>query len=138
YAYEHRVGDAHLVAPALAIESVAAGGGSICWFDGQRLRVGPKSAGAAPGPACYGAGGPLTLPDVHLLLGRLVPDRFAIPIAPARAGEALAGLRAAVQAAGGEAPTDEALLGGLLDIANERMADAIRQVSLRLGFDPAD
>ncbi len=86
YLFEHRVGDAHLVAPALAIESVAAGGGSICSYDGIQLRVGPESAGAWPGPACYGAGGPLTLTDVNLLLGRLDPGRFEIPTRSDRGG----------------------------------------------------
>src|SRR4029077_2805909 len=73
YTFEHQVGDAHLVAPALAIESVAAGGGSICAFETRRMRGGPPRPGASPGPACYGAGGPLTLTDVNLLLGRLDP-----------------------------------------------------------------
>jgi len=54
YAFEHHVGDAHLAAPALAIESVAAGGGSVCWLDGERLRVGPRSAGAARGRRAMG------------------------------------------------------------------------------------
>ncbi|MEM1182907.1 MAG: hydantoinase/oxoprolinase family protein, partial [Acidobacteriota bacterium] len=71
YRFEHRVGDAEVAAPSLAIETVAAGGGSICRIEGQQLKVGPQSAGAHPGPACYGAGGPLTLTDVNLLLGRL-------------------------------------------------------------------
>ena len=93
YLFEHRVGDAHLVAPALAIESVAAGGGSVCGFDGVQLKVGPESAGAWPGPACYGAGGPLTLTDVNLILGRLDPDRFEIPLDPAAALRALDALR---------------------------------------------
>src|SRR5690606_38574134 len=61
YRFEHTVAGAKLVAPALAIETVAAGGGSICEFADDRLRVGPRSAGADPGPACYGAGGPLTI-----------------------------------------------------------------------------
>ena len=134
YLFEHRVGDAHLVAPALAIESVAAGGGSICAFDGVQLKVGPESAGAWPGPACYGAGGPLTLTDVNLILGRLDPDRFEIPLDPAAAGRALEALRSRM----GEAdPGPEAALAGLLDIANERMAEAIRSISLRRGYDPA-
>ena len=90
YRFETRVGDARLLAPALAIETVAAGGGSICSLAGGRLRVGPRSAGAQPGPACYGAGGPLTLTDVNLLLGRLEPARLQIPIVPA-AAEAAAG-----------------------------------------------
>jgi 5-oxoprolinase (ATP-hydrolysing) len=167
YLFEHRVGDAHLVAPALAIESVAAGGGSICSFGGGRLRVGPESAGARPGPACYGAGGPLTLTDVNLLLGRLAPDRFEIPLDPAAAERAAASLMAALVALGSDAaapadspgaepvlgapparttplppradsPAAEPVLEGLLAIANERMAEAIRGISLRRGYDPAE
>lgn len=134
YLFEHRVGDAHLVAPALAIESVAAGGGSICSFDGAQLKVGPESAGAWPGPACYGAGGPLTLTDVNLILGRLDPDRFEIPLDPAAAERALAGVRRAM---GDSDPGPEAVLAGFLDIANERMAEAIRSISVRRGYDPA-
>ncbi|MEA2600239.1 MAG: hypothetical protein QOF89_1231 [Acidobacteriota bacterium] len=134
YLFEHRVGDAHLVAPALAIESVAAGGGSICSFDGIQLKVGPESAGAWPGPACYGAGGPLTLTDVNLILGRLDPGRFEIPLDPKAAEAALAGMRAAM---GERDPGSEAVLAGLLEIADERMAEAIRAISLRRGYDPA-
>ncbi|HEX3551797.1 MAG TPA: hydantoinase/oxoprolinase family protein [Thermoanaerobaculia bacterium] len=134
YLFEHRVGDAHLVAPALAIESVAAGGGSICSFDGAQLKVGPESAGAWPGPACYGAGGPLTLTDVNLILGRLDPERFEIPLNPAAAAVVLARLRTAM---GERDPGPEAVLAGLLEIADERMAEAIRGISLRRGYDPA-
>ncbi|HXU46620.1 MAG TPA: hydantoinase/oxoprolinase family protein [Thermoanaerobaculia bacterium] len=134
--FEHRVGDAHLVAPALAIETVAAGGGSICSVAGAgreaQLKVGPESAGAHPGPACYGAGGPLTITDVNLLLGRLDPGRFGIPIDVAAAQERAAEVAAH---AGGEI---EALLEGYLEIANERMADAIRRISVGRGFDPAE
>jgi len=135
YLFEHRVGDAHLVAPALAIESVAAGGGSICSFDGAQLKVGPESAGAWPGPACYGAGGPLTLTDVNLILGRLDPERFEIPLVPAAASAVLARLRKEM---GERDPGPEAVLAGLLEIADERMAEAIRGISLRRGYDPAD
>lgn len=139
YVYEHQVGDAHLVAPALAIETVAAGGGSVCSFDGHRLAVGPHSAGADPGPACYGAGGPLTVTDVNLLLGRLDSERFGIPIDLAAARRSARHF--AEQVAGGDGAADSAiepLLAGLLAIANERMADAIRSISLRLGYDPED
>jgi 5-oxoprolinase (ATP-hydrolysing) len=132
YLFEHRVGAAQLVAPALAIESVAAGGGSICAFDGVQLGVGPESAGAWPGPACYGAGGPLTLTDVNLILGRLDPDRFEIPLDPAAAERALEAILARMT------EPREAVLGGFLEIANERMAEAIRGISLRRGYDPAD
>ncbi len=166
YLFEHRVGDAHLVAPALAIESVAAGGGSICAYRGGRLLVGPESAGARPGPACYGAGGPLTLTDVNLLLGRLAPERFEIPLDPDAAAGAAAALVASLEqgaagklgqnernagelgqsaapAGAGPGPAvggagGESLLAGLLDIANERMAEAIRGISVRRGYDPAE
>ncbi|MCY3930209.1 MAG: hydantoinase/oxoprolinase family protein [Acidobacteria bacterium] len=132
YNFEFRVGDAVVVAPALAIETVASGGGSICRVDHGQLKVGPASAGARPGPACYGAGGPLTITDVNLLLGRIDPTAFGLPIdvaaAERRATEVLAGL-------GG---VDEQLLGGFLAIANERMADAIRRISISRGYDPTD
>ena len=138
YVWEHRVGGAHLLAPALAIESVAAGGGSICALDANGLRVGPQSAGARPGPACYGAGGPLTLTDVNLLLGRLDPERFGIPLLPAAARERLEALCRELEAAQGGAVAAEGLLEGLVAIADERMADAIRGISLRRGYDPAE
>ncbi|MFP3939456.1 MAG: hydantoinase/oxoprolinase family protein [Thermoanaerobaculia bacterium] len=138
YLFEHRVGDARLLAPALAIETVAAGGGSICRFDAGRLLVGPESAGADPGPACYGNGGPLTLTDVNLLLGRLDPARFGIPVDRRAAEERRAELVRAVAGARGEAPEPEGLLAGCLEIADERMADAVRRISLRRGYDPSD
>jgi 5-oxoprolinase (ATP-hydrolysing) len=138
YVWEHEVGGARIVAPALAIESVAAGGGSICAFDAQGVRVGPESAGASPGPACYGAGGPLTVTDCNLLLGRLDPARFAIPVDSAPAAAAADALAARVRESTGEAVDRQALLAGLIDIADERMADAIRGISLRRGYDPSE
>ena len=137
YVFEHRIADAHLVAPALAIESVAAGGSSICWFDGDRIRVGPQSAGADPGPACYGAGGPLTLTDVNLLLGRIEPSLFQIPINGEAAEAALHEFLERLEQAGRPGRRQD-VLRGLLAIADERMADATRQVSLRRGYDPAE
>ena len=100
---------------------------------------GPESAGAHPGPACYGAGGPLTLTDVNLLLGRLAPARFAIPIdaEPGPPGPRGA-CRGRLREETGEAADPDELLEGFLEIANERMADPIRAVSLRRGYDPAD
>ena len=138
YQFEHRVADVRLVAPALAIESVAAGGGSICTFIDGRLEVGPHSAAAVPGPACYGAGGPLTLTDVNLLLGRLDPRRFEIPISCADAQHALDELCRAIAQQTGRSQERDALLEGFLEIANDRMADAIAEVSLRRGYDPGD
>lgn len=138
YVFEHQVGDARLVAPALAIETVAAGGGSICAYDGYRLRVGPESAAADPGPACYGAGGPLTLTDINLLLGYLDACRFAIPISPKHARSRFEKIADAVYKQTGDRAEKDVLLQGFLDIANERMADAIRRVSVRKGYDPQE
>ena len=138
YVFEYEVGDAHLAATALAIESVAAGGGSICWFDGYRLRVGPESAAAQPGPACYSAGGPLTLTDVNLLLGRLDPRRFEIPVSAGPALARLAELIETIKKQRVEKIDKDALLQGFLDIADERMADAIRRVSVRKGYNPQE
>ncbi|MHC4140551.1 MAG: hydantoinase/oxoprolinase family protein, partial [Planctomycetota bacterium] len=141
YQFEHRVGGSggvRLVAPALAIETVAAGGGSVCTFADEALRVGPESASAVPGPASYGAGGPLTLTDVNLLLGRLDPERFEIPISLEPAEAMLDRVCDAVARQRGERPAPEGLLEGFLDIANERMGDAIAEVSLRRGYDPRD
>jgi 5-oxoprolinase (ATP-hydrolysing) len=138
YVWEHAVGDARLVAPALAIESVAAGGGSICRLDADGLRVGPESAGATPGPACYGAGGPLTVTDANLVLGRLDPERFGIPIDVEAARSRAEALLGELAERTGERPAIEPLLSGLLVLADERMADAIRRISLRKGYDPAE
>jgi 5-oxoprolinase (ATP-hydrolysing) len=138
YVFEHEVGGVHLASPALAVETVAAGGGSICHLDGDRLKVGPASAGARPGPACYGAGGPLTLTDVNLLLGRLDPGRFGIPLVPGEAATRATTLRDELARRTGERLETDALLAGFLEIANERMADAIRAVSERRGYDPGD
>ncbi|MDP6307176.1 MAG: hydantoinase B/oxoprolinase family protein, partial [Verrucomicrobiota bacterium] len=134
YKYEHRVGRARVIAPVLAIETVAAGGGSICGFNGDELFVGPESAGANPGPACYGAGGPLTITDVNLLLGRLDPAQFGIPL---NVNAAQLSLDQVLQSIPEPTPEQD-LLFGFLDIANERMADAVRKISIREGYDPSD
>ncbi|MEX0324367.1 MAG: hydantoinase B/oxoprolinase family protein [Puniceicoccaceae bacterium] len=128
-----QVGKARILTPALPIETVAAGGGSICGFKDGRLFVGPESAGADPGPASYGAGGPLCLTDIHLLLGRIDPKGFSIPI---RLEDARMRLDE-VMAQAGESDW-QALARGFLAIATERMAHAIRQVTLRDGEDPSE
>lgn len=129
YQSEQRVGAARILARSVKIETVAAGGGSICRVEQDRVRVGPESAGAMPGPACYGCGGPLTITDVNLLLGRLDPGGFQIPIS-LKAAE-LASLKLC-----GKREND-AWFAGLLQLANERMAQAIRQISVRDGYDPS-
>ncbi|MGY8695702.1 MAG: hydantoinase/oxoprolinase family protein, partial [Verrucomicrobiia bacterium] len=98
------------------------------------LRVGPASAGAFPGPACYGAGGPLTITDVNLLLGRLDPSKFGIPVFPEKSAARFRELVEAVEEATGESIGESDVLLGLIGIANERMADAIRGISLREGY----
>jgi 5-oxoprolinase (ATP-hydrolysing) len=137
YVFSHQVGPVELAVPALAIETVAAGGGSICRVEQGRLAVGPQSAGAMPGPASYGAGGPLTLTDVNLLLGRLVAERFPIPIDLEAAETRFKELRLELEAVDRGAGSDEEILEGLLRIADERMAEAIRHISVRKGIDPA-
>jgi 5-oxoprolinase (ATP-hydrolysing) len=136
YVFSHRVGPVELAVPALAIETVAAGGGSICRVEQGRLAVGPQSAGAMPGPASYGAGGPLTLTDVNLLLGRLIAERFPIPIDLRAAKSRFGELRRELDEAGRGSGSDEEILEGLLRIADERMAEAIRHISVRKGVDP--
>ncbi len=138
YRYELEVGDARINSPAIAIETVAAGGGSICGFDGYKLTVGPESAGAYPGPACYGAGGPLTITDVNLLLGRLDTGQFGIPVFREHAEKSLGELLEEIAEKTGERRKSRDILSGFIDIANEIMAGAIRKISLARGYDPAD
>ena len=136
YRFSHRVGEVELEAPCLALETVAAGGGSICRFETGQLRVGPESAGARPGPACYGAGGPLTLTDVNLLLGRLRGGRLPIPVRADLSWSVLEDVRRAMGTAAPEEP--ERLLEGFRRLADERMAEAIRRISVAEGYDPSE
>jgi 5-oxoprolinase (ATP-hydrolysing) len=138
YRFVQRVGGMELMAPSVAIETVAAGGGSICQWTPQGLRVGPESAGSEPGPACYGKGGPLTVTDVNLLMGRFDAQLAPIPLDVAAAERALAGLLAEVAEATEERVTGEVLLRTLLQLAIEHMADAIRRISVAEGYAPKD
>ncbi len=130
--------------PMLAINTVAAGGGSILQFDGTRLRVGPSSAGAAPGPCAYGSGGPLTVTDANVQLGRLVPSQFPRLFGPdgdAALDDGAVRDRferlACEVAAATDTPADaDALAEGFLRIAVDNMANAIREISVRRGQDP--
>ncbi len=138
YRFTTTINDFTLQLPSLAVETVAAGGGSICQFDTRQgqLRVGPESAGASPGPACYGAQGPLTLTDVNLLLGKLHPAQFGIPIFSERAQSALRVVIDQIAAQTGSRPDETSVLQGFERIADEAMAGAIRKISVARGFDP--
>jgi 5-oxoprolinase (ATP-hydrolysing) len=128
-----------VVTPMLAIETVAAGGGSVCGFDGVKLFVGPQSAGADPGPACYGRGGPLTVTDVNLFLGKIIPDRFPFALDRGAVGRRLAELCDRVASSPlGRSYSPIELAQGFVDIANTTMARAIRKISVARGYDPAD
>ncbi|WP_338501039.1 hydantoinase B/oxoprolinase family protein [Sphingomonas kaistensis] len=140
-AEESLVAGVRVRAPMMQIHTVAAGGGSICRFDGMRFRVGPESAGAQPGPACYRAGGPLTVTDCNLVLGRIVPELFPAVFGPGgdqpldRAAS-LARIEGVRQAAGGSLSAEE-VAAGFLAIANENMVAAIRKISVARGHDVA-
>ncbi|MGQ8335454.1 hydantoinase B/oxoprolinase family protein [Sunxiuqinia sp. A32] len=136
YRFELEVGDSQINSSSISIETVAAGGGSICGFDGYKLFVGPESASAFPGPACYGAGGPLTITDVNLLLGRLDASRFSIPVFPEKAEQCLTDLMIQIEDKSGTKQSREQILYGFIDIANEIMAGAIRKISISKGYDP--
>ena len=135
--YEGRVGPHPVRLPMLDIHTVGAGGGSIAYLDlGGALRVGPRSAGAEPGPVCYARGGrEPTVTDANLICGRMLADRFLggrIRLDAAAAERALSGL--ATQA-GLEAL---ALAEGVLEVANVLMARALRVISVERGFDPRE
>jgi 5-oxoprolinase (ATP-hydrolysing) len=138
------VAGVRLTAPMLQIHTVAAGGGSMCFFDGARLRVGPQSAGSNPGPACYRRGGPLTVTDCNVLLGRVRPEFFPAIFGP-RGDERLDAqvvvrkfdtLCDEVLAATGRRLSREEAAEGFIAIANQHMAEAIRKISIQRGYDP--
>jgi 5-oxoprolinase (ATP-hydrolysing) len=134
YRFTQNVAGMQLLAPCVAIETVAAGGGSICRWTPQGLEVGPDSAGSDPGPACYGRGGPLTITDVNALLGRFDPARAPIPLDLDASRQRLRELTQACEGA----LTEEEILNGCLRLAVEHMADAIRRISVAEGYDPRD
>lgn len=137
--FEAEKAGVRIVAPMMAIETVAAGGGSVCRFDGVKLVVGPDSAGADPGPACYGRGGPLTVTDLNLVLGRLPAGRFPFPLdreAPLRLLEELCDQVSRSPLGRKYEPLE--LAEGLLAIANANMVHAIRRISVSRGYDPAE
>ena len=130
-------------APMLLIHTVAAGGGSICRFDQGRFQVGPESAGANPGPACYRRGGPLAVTDCNVMLGKLQPQYFpnvfgpeqnqGLDVGPVRDG--FAALAQTVEAETGVRKSEEEIASGFLRIAVENMANAIKKISVQRGYD---
>jgi len=144
--FEHTIAGVRLTQPMLDVHSIAAGGGSILSYRDGRFIVGPASAGADPGPACYGRGGPLTLTDLQVLLGHLRPDTLPAvfghdgraPIDGAAVAEQFGALAAQVahQVPGDCSP--ETLAASFLEVGVESMANAIRQVSTRRGLDAGD
>ncbi|WP_202526327.1 hydantoinase B/oxoprolinase family protein [Sneathiella litorea] len=144
--FETEVAGVRMRAPMMLINTVAAGGGSILHFDGARYKVGPDSAGANPGPACYRKGGPLTVTDCNVMLGKLAPDFFPKVFGP-NADEALdvetvrekfAALAADINTAAGDNRSPEEVARGFLFIAVENMANAIKKISVQRGYDVSE
>ncbi len=141
--YETQVAGVRMRAPMLAIHTVAAGGGSILHFDGSRYRAGPDSAGADPGPACYRRGGPLTVTDANVLLGRIQPDHFPrvfgeqgdqpldADITKAKFTE----LSEQITRDTGDTRGPEQVAAGFTEIAVANMANAIKKISVQRGYD---
>ena len=139
HSYETTVAGVRLAVPMLKIHTVAAGGGSILRFDGTRFQVGPESAGAQPGPMAYRRGGPLTLTDANVMLGRLQPAYFPAIFGP-RGDQRIdtsagAAAFAALADEIGDGRTGEQVADGFLQIAIENMANAIRTISVARGID---
>ena len=141
--YERVIGGVEIQTEMLNIITVASGGGSMLWFDGQKMRVGPESAGAYPGPACYGFGGPLTITDANLLTGRIATDYFPKTFGPDRKSplnldittRAFHHLTDRINRATKQKLTPYKAALGFLRIANEKMAMAIKEISVSRGFD---
>jgi 5-oxoprolinase (ATP-hydrolysing) len=142
-AFVTEIAGVRLRAPMMRIHTVAAGGGSICTFDGARFRVGPHSAGADPGPASYRRGGPLTVTDCNVMVGKLDPALFPRvfgpdgrdPLDAAVVGDRFAALAREVERATGTTRAPEAIAEGFLKIAVENMANAIKHISVQRGYD---
>ncbi len=142
-AFETLVAGVRMRAPMMRIHTVAAGGGSILHFDGSRYRVGPDSAGANPGPACYRRGGPLAVTDANVMLGKIQPDFFPHVFGPKGdqpmdaevVREKFTAMAKEIKAATGDERTPQEVAEGFLRIAVENMANAIKQISVQRGYD---
>ena len=141
--FETEVAGVRLRAPMMSIHTVAAGGGSILRFDGARYRVGPESAGANPGPACYRQGGSLTVTDCNVMLGRVQPNFFPavfgtegnLPLDGEVVQRQFAELTAEIHQATDDTRSPEQVAEGFLAIAVEKMANAIKKISVQRGYD---
>ncbi len=142
-AFDTLVAGVRMRAPMMSIHTVAAGGGSILHFDGARMRVGPDSAGAQPGPACYGRGGPLTVTDCNVLLGRIQPAYFPAvfgahgdaPLDAAVTHVKFASLHSEIVNKNNNLQSIEAIAEGFLRIAVDNMSNAIKKISVARGYD---
>ena len=143
---ETEVAGVRLRSPMMLINTVAAGGGSILNFDGSRYRVGPDSAGANPGPACYRNGGPLTVTDCNVMIGKLSPDFFPKVFGP-NANQKLdsrivfkkfKALAKEISLSTNKLISPEEVAEGFLSIAVESMANAIKKISVQRGYDVSD
>ncbi|MEU9288851.1 hydantoinase B/oxoprolinase family protein [Streptomyces sp. NPDC048275] len=138
-----RIAGVRLRAPMLDIHTVAAGGGSVLHFDGSRYRVGPDSAGAAPGPACYRGGGPLTVTDANVALGRIQPAHFPRvfgpdgdqPLDDALVRDRFTALAREIHEKTGDDRTPEQVAEGYLQIAVANIANAVKRISVQKGHD---
>ena len=138
YIYETEKAGIRIVAPMLAIETVAAGGGSICSFDGQRLLVGPESAGADPGPACYGKGGPLTLTDINLYNGKINDSYFPFSLNTNIVVKYLNKIKKEIKRKTNKYISIEKIAEGFTKVANIKMAGAIKKISYSRGYNPGE
>src|SRR5712675_2022080 len=138
-AFETEVAGVRMRAPMLLIHTVAAGGGSVLHFDGARFRVGPDSAGANPGPACYRRGGPLAVTDANVMVGKLIPDFFPKIFGPLQNqpldAEAVTTAFGALARQVGDGRSPEEVADGFIKIAVENMANAIKKISVQRGYD---
>ena len=143
--YLSEIDGVRVQAPMMNIHTIAAGGGSIVRYADGRLQVGPESAGADPGPACYRRGGPATITDCNLVLGRIqaawFPEVFGergdTPLDLDASRRCLAAIAAQVAADRGGEPDVETLASGFIDVAVARMSYAVRELALRQGHDPS-
>ncbi len=138
-AFETEVAGVRVRAPMMLIHTVAAGGGSILHFDAGRFRVGPDSAGANPGPACYRNGGPLAVTDANVMLGKLIPDYFPSIFGPKQNQpldvERVRALFTQMAVEIGDDRSPESVADGFIRIAVANMVEAIKKISVQRGYD---